>query len=149
MSKLNDYLGALGEKTRKKKNVGEGKDFKKGEAVSGKSASNASFVNFGGGAKKAAESHQREQDRNYMKKKVSEKKEIMRDPAKIKAQKKTNSQALRGMLATMKFEKDSGQASSNYMDYAQDYVPLDNSMGKAADKSRARNYVKNKMMKGK
>ena len=148
MSTRSSLEKAFSQNTRKKKNVGEGKDFKREGKSSGGSASNDSFVNFGGGAKQAAVSREKEQERKYMQRMVKEQKEIMRDPEKKKEQQKTNKQALKNIAGELVKAKFGSQPldQGSIMDFAQDYIPMDDKLGKAAraakNKSVARRRIK-------
>lgn len=148
-AEFNSWLNGVAKRTRKKKDVGEGKDFKREGKASGASASNDSFANFGGGAKQAAVSHEKEQDRKYMQRMVNEQKEIKKDPDKKKEQEKTNKQALQniaGELARAKFGKTSVDQSS-VMDFAQDYIPTDDKLGKAARQQKNRQIARKRLTK--
>ena len=148
-AEFNSWLSGVAKRTRKKKDVGEGKNFKREGKAYGASASNDSFVNFGGGAKQAAVSHEKEQERKYMQRMVKEQKEIMRDPEKKKEQQKTNKQALQniaGELARAKFGKTPIDTSS-VMDFAQDYIPTDDKLGKVARKVKNQQIARKRLAK--
>ena len=146
---FNSWLSGVAKRTRKKKDAGEGKDFKREGKASGASASNDSFVNFGGGAKKAAESHEKEQDRKYMQKMVKQQKEIMRDPEKKKEQQKTNKQALRNIAGELVKAKFGSQPldQGSIFDFAQDYIPTDDKMGKVARKVKNQQIARKRLAK--
>lgn len=151
MSTRSSLEKAFSQNTRKKKNVGEGKNFKREGKASGGSASNDSFVNFGGGAKQAAVSHEKEQDRKYMQRMVKEQKEIMRDPEKIKEQNKTNKVALQNIFNEF-VKANSGHTAvdvSSIMDFAQDYIPTDNKLGQAVRKAKNKSVARKMINKNK
>ena len=148
-AEFNSWLSGVSKRSRKKKDVGEGKNFKREGKVSGASASNDSFVNFGGGAKKAAESHDKEVERNYMKRMVNEKKEIMRDPEKKKEQQKKNTQALTWIAGELAHAKFGNRPiyREDVMDFAQDYIPLDDKLGKVSRKVMNQQIARKRLAK--
>ena len=147
MSTRSSLEKAFSQRTRKKNVVGEGKDFKRGGSVSGASASNDDFVNFGGGAKKVSNDYMNERTRKYMKRMVAEQKEIKSDPEKISRQREENERALKNIFGEFMDSAVYNEPidQSNVFDYAQDYIPLDDKLGKASRENKNRNIARKRI----
>lgn len=141
-AEFNSWMSGVAKRTRKKKDAGEGKDFQKGEEVTG---ARAAYGMSGGGAKQAAVAHEKEQDRKYMKRMVNEQKKIMRDPEKKKEQQKTNKQALQNIIRELGNRE--GPDYGSISDFAQDYVPTDDKMGKVARKVKNQQIARKRLAK--
>lgn len=133
MSTRSSLEKAFSQKVRKKKTTGEGKDFGKGEAVGGV---RAAVGESEGGAYMSAKERIREKDRAKMKQMIAERDEILRDQEKTKAQEKKNRNAILSIRREM--ANPEGPDRGAMMDFAQDYIPLDDQYGKAADRERIR-----------
>lgn len=140
---FNSWFNGVKQRNRKRKDVGEGKDFQKGEAAGG---ARAAYGTSGGGARKTAQTMQHEKDRNYMQRKMAEKREVMNDPQKKAAQQKKNRKALSNIVHELRDRE--GADYGSIMDFAQEYVPTDDRLGKAArnakNRSVARKTLKNR-----
>lgn len=152
-TEIGRYMNRLGQRTRKKKIVGQGNDnsvkVDRSRPQAG-SSSNASFVDFGGGVQQAAEGHRQEQDRKYMKRMYNEQQEIKRDKERVREQKITNREALGNIANEIRKARytESPIDQSSVMDFAQDYIPMDDKLGKAErqrlNKNKAKQFVKNR-----
>jgi len=147
MSTRSSLEEAFSQKTRKKKDVGEGKDFKRGYSVSGASASNDDFVNFGGGAKKVSNDYMNERTRKYMKRMAAKQKEIKSDPEKISRQREENVRALKNIFGEFMDSAVNNEPidQSNVFDFAQDYIPMDDKLGKASRENKNRNVARKRI----
>ena len=152
-SELNSFLN----RTRKKKIVGRGNDNSakmNGEPVGGATANwnigsaIAGIRNINKTKKAEAKAKQDENNRNYMRKKFAEREEVRRDPNRIKEAKQRNEEVKSAIKTEVRLSKAGNHVPDrgSISDWMQDYVALDDEMGKASrqDKNKgvARKYLK-------
>ena len=148
---LGGLLNRTKERVRKKKILGEGKNFKANKSTAVRpSASNESFANYGGGAKKVGQEKRREQYADYARRQVKEQREINADPQRKEEQKRTNQQALANIAGELlEARRDKRPVNTwDVEDYAQDYIPTDNKLGQAERKrlnqNKAKQFIRNR-----
>lgn len=129
-TEFNTWMNGVARRAKKRKYVGEGKEFEKGEAVGGARASYGS----GRAVKKIKETIDKERDNAYMRRQAAEQREIKRDPNKVREQKKTNFKALNNIARELR--DPGGPDVGSVMDFAQDYIPMDTKLGEAARKEK-------------
>ena len=151
---FNNWLNGVAQRTRKKQIKGKGNDnsVKRGKEYDGPTAGN--LVDGSAGARSAArgivDEKRKKQEKKYMKDRITERNEIKRDPEKTRQQKETNKQALQNIMREVKFSKAGHTATDrgSLMDFASDYVPFNDEVGKAArnikNREVARRTIKRK-----
>ena len=135
---FNNWLNGVKRRTRKKTVAGEGKNFQKGEEVSG---ARAAYGVTSGGARKAAQAREQENDRRYMRTQAAKQREVLSDPHKKAIQTGKNRHALQNIVNELANRE--GTDYGTIMDFAQDYIPTDNKLGKAVRDAKNRNAARN------
>lgn len=131
---LNDWVSSLKPRSREKKYSNNSKGIKLTGKVGGEKVNNTGS----GGVQQAAAAKDKERRISNMKRDLAKQREIKADPEKTAAQKKINEEVDRKIQVESNLSRITKEAPdyATMSDYAQDYVPLDDSIGKAINRGR-------------
>ena len=145
-SELNSFLNRT---RRKKKVVESGKGVKRNGEQTGGAPANWNIGGAGAAIRNANEAKGRANDREYMRYKVAQRDEVRSEPKWTKEAKQRNEEVKSAIKTEARLSKaghhvpDRGSIS----DWMQDYVALDDEMGKASRKDKNKG-VAQKYLKG-